>query len=57
MKNLNPKPANIKIEYEAKFINIDKEKLRKKLKEIGAKLVKPEFLQRGLSFICPKVIK
>jgi len=54
MKNLNPKPAKIKIEYKTKFINIDKEKLRKKLKEIGAKLVKPEFLQKRAVFHLPK---
>ena len=44
----------MKIEYEATFINIDKEKIRKKLKEVGAKLVKPEFLQRRVVFNLPK---
>ncbi len=44
----------MKIEYEATFINVDKEKIRKKLKEVGAKLVKPEFLQKRVVFNLPK---
>lgn len=44
----------MKIEYEATFINIDKEKIRKKLKEVGAKLVRPEFLQKRVVFNPPK---
>ena len=44
----------MKIEYEATFINIDKAKIRKKLKEVGAKLVKTEFLQRRVVFNLPK---
>jgi len=44
----------MEIEYEATFINIDKEEYRKKLKEIGAKLIKPEFLQKRVVFNLPK---
>lgn len=44
----------MKIEYEATFINIDKEKIRKKLKEVDAKLINPEFLQRRVVFNLPK---
>jgi len=42
------------IEYEATFENIDKEEIRKKLKKIGAKLLKPEFLQKRVVFNLPK---
>jgi len=42
------------IEYEAKFLNIDKEKIREKLKEIGAKLVQAEVLQKRVVFELPK---
>jgi adenylate cyclase class 2 len=42
------------IEYEATFPNIDKEQLRLKLKEVGAKLVKKEFLQKRHTFHFPK---
>jgi len=34
------------IEYEATFTQINKEEMRKKLKEAGAKLIRPEFLMR-----------
>jgi adenylate cyclase, class 2 len=44
----------MKIEYEATFINIDKEKIRRKLKDINAKLVKPEFMQKRVVFNLPK---
>lgn len=43
----------MKIEYEATFININKDEIRKKLKEIGASLSKPEFLQRREVFDLP----
>ena len=33
------------IEYEAKFININKDSVRENLKLVGAELIKPEFLQ------------
>lgn len=42
------------IEYEAKFLDINKDKARAKLKEIGAKLVQPEFLQKRVVFELPK---
>lgn len=42
------------IEYEATFIPIDKEKIREKLKSVGAKLEKPEFLQRRHVFSLSK---
>ena len=37
-------------EIEAQFLDIDKDKLRAKLKEVGAKLVKPEVLMRRIVF-------
>jgi len=36
----------MQIEYEATFTQINKIKMRQKLKHIGAKLIKPEFLMR-----------
>jgi adenylate cyclase class 2 len=42
------------IEYEAKFLNINKDKIRTKLKEIGAKLVQAEVLQKRVVFELPK---
>lgn len=42
------------IEYEATFPNVDKNKVRKKLKGLGAKLIKPEFLQKRVVFHLPK---
>ena len=41
-------------EYEAKFINIDKDSIRKTLKNVGAELIKPEFLQKRIVFDLPK---
>ena len=41
------------IEYEAKFLNIDKEDVRRSLARAGAKLVRPEYLQRRISFDLP----
>ncbi len=41
------------IEYEATFLNIDKDEIRKKLKDMGAKLIKPEFLQKRVVFNLP----
>ena len=43
----------MKIEYEATFINIDKDECRKKLNEAGAQLIKPEFLQKRIVFNLP----
>ena len=42
------------IEYEATFTNIDKEKIRYKLRQLKAKLIKPEFLQKRVVFNLPK---
>jgi len=41
------------IEYEATFINIDKNEILEKLKKAGAALVKPEFLQTRAVFDFP----
>ena len=41
------------IEYETTFVNIDKDKVRKRLKHTGAKLIKPEFLQKRVVFNIP----
>ena len=40
----------MKVEYEATFVNINKEEIRDKLKNAGAKLIKPEFLQKRVVF-------
>ncbi len=45
------------IEYEATFIKINKDQMRQKLKEVGAKLIKPEFLMKRIVFHPPKEIK
>ena len=37
-------------EIEAQFLDINKDEVRKKLTEIGAKLVKPEVLMRRFVF-------
>jgi len=42
------------IEYEATFPNIDKDEIRERLKKAGAKLVRPEFLQKRIVFNLPK---
>lgn len=42
------------IEYEATFPNIDKKEIRRKLKKVGASLVRPEYLQRRIPFELPK---
>lgn len=41
-------------EYEAKFTGVDKREARKRLRKAGARLVKPEFLQRRSVFNLPK---
>lgn len=43
----------MKIEYEATFINIDKDEIRERLKNIGAQLARPEFLQKRCTFNLP----
>ncbi len=44
----------MEIEYEATFGNIDKEKIRERLKKAGAKLIKKEFLQKRVTFKPPE---
>ncbi len=41
------------IEYEATFLNVNKEKIRDRLKKVGAKLVRPEYLQKRIPFFLP----
>ena len=43
----------MKIEYEATFIDINKDEMRKKFKDAGAKLIRPEFLQKRRNFYLP----
>lgn len=42
------------IEYEATFLNVDKDEMRKRLKDAGATLVRPEYLQKRIPFHLPK---
>jgi len=41
------------IEYEAMFENVAKDKIRKRLQQLGAKLIKPEFKQIRNAFFLP----
>ncbi len=43
----------MKIEYEATFVEIEKEESREKLKKAGAELLRPEFLQKRDVFDMP----
>jgi adenylate cyclase class 2 len=43
----------MKIEYEATFVKVDKDEIRKRLTKVGAKLIKPEFLQKRVTFNLP----
>jgi len=43
----------MEIEYEATFYPIDKDEIRNRLKKAGAKLIKPEFLQKRVVFNLP----
>ena len=45
---------DMEIEYEATFTNIDKDEVRARLKEAGAKLVRSEFLQERVNLHLPK---
>ncbi|MFA6533724.1 MAG: CYTH domain-containing protein [Patescibacteria group bacterium] len=45
------------IEYEATFWPVDKDEVRDRLKQAGAKLLRPEFLQRRYNFALPGVGK
>lgn len=42
------------IEYEATFLNIEKDDMRKRLKAAGAVLVRPEYIQKRKTFQLPK---
>ena len=42
------------IEYEATFLNVDKDEVRGRLKKAGAQLVRPEYLQKRIPFHLPK---
>lgn len=44
----------MKTEYEATFLNIEKNEIRERLRKIGAELIKPEFLQRRVVFHLPE---
>ncbi len=41
------------IEYEATFVGINKDDIREKLKTAGAKIIRPEFLQKRINFNLP----
>ena len=41
------------IEYEATFLDVNKDVIREKLKTAGAELVRPEFLQKRITFNFP----
>ena len=43
----------MEIEYEATFLDIKKSEIRERLKRAGAKLIKPEFLQKRVVFDPP----
>lgn len=43
----------MQIEYEATFENINKEEVRQRLKKAGAELLRPEFLQKRVTFNLP----
>lgn len=42
------------IEYEATFLDVNKDEVRDRLKKASAKLVRPEYLQRRVPFHLPK---
>ncbi len=44
---------DIEIEYEATFLNINKDEIRTRLKKAGAALIKPEFLMKRIVFELP----
>lgn len=43
----------MEVEYEATFLDVDKDNIRGRLKSAGAKLIKPEFLQKRIVFDMP----
>lgn len=44
----------MQIEYEAKFADVEKGEMRRRLEAVGATLAKPEFLQKRVVFFLPK---
>jgi adenylate cyclase, class 2 len=46
--------AAMDIEYEAKFLNVNKDEMRQRLTKVRAKLVRPEYLQKRAPFHLPK---
>ena len=43
----------MEVEFEATFVNVDKNEMREKLKSIGAELVRPEYMQKRTVFNMP----
>ncbi len=43
----------MEIEYEATFLDVNKDEIRDRLKKAGAKLIRPEYLQRRVPFFLP----
>lgn len=46
--------AAMETEYEAKFLDVDKDEVRARLKSVGATLERPEFMQRRWVFDLPQ---
>ncbi|HET8575146.1 MAG TPA: CYTH domain-containing protein [Candidatus Paceibacterota bacterium] len=44
----------MQVEYEATFADIDRDEMRDRLKKAGAKLERPEYLQKRIPFNLPK---
>jgi len=42
------------IEYEATFLNVNKDEIRERFKKAGALLIRPEYLQKRIPFHLPK---
>ncbi len=53
-KMINRKYNFMQIEYEATFTDVDKDEIRGRLKKAGAKLSRPEFLQKRVTFNFPE---
>ncbi len=44
----------MQVEFEATFVNVNKDEIRAKLKVVGANLLRPEFMQRRVVFNMPE---
>ena len=44
----------MKTEYEATFINVDKDEVRERFRKAGAVLIRPQYLQKRIPFHLPK---